>query len=139
MRVCVCVYVCIINGLGTRPGWDNLCVMKASKIDLAQLQVDYNKIISARPFNTLAPWKERKTQPLVGRKVRTVYQTVHRGYERLARYGGKGATQREAELCALSTYRCHLFPPNSLAEIASYTRVEHWNLRLYIHACQPRA
>ena len=55
------------------------------------------------------------------------------GYERLARYGGKGATQREAELCALSTHRCHLFPPNSLAEIASRTRVEHWNLRLYIH------
>ena len=71
--------------------------------------------------------------------MRTVYHTVHSGYERLARYGGKRATQREAELCALSTYRCHLFPPNSLAEIASYTRVEHWNLRLYIHACQPRA
>jgi len=46
----------------------------------------------------------------------------HSGYERLARYGGKGATQREAELCALSTHRCHFFPPNSLAEIASHTR-----------------
>ena len=42
-----------------------------------------------------------KAQPLVGRKVRTVYQTVHGGYERLARYDGKGATQREAELCVL--------------------------------------
>jgi len=33
----------------------------------------------------------------------------------------------------LSTHRCHLFPPNSLAEIASHTCVEHWNLWLYIH------
>jgi len=72
-------------------------------------------------------------QPLVGRKVRTVYQTVHSGYKRFARYGQKGATQREAELCELSTHRCHLFPPNSHSEIASHMHMEHWNLRLYIY------
>jgi len=26
-----------------------------------------------------------------------------------------------------------LYPPNSMAEIASQTRVEQWNRRLYIH------
>lgn len=37
---CACVYVCVINGLGTRP---DLCVRKTSEVDLAQLQVDYNE------------------------------------------------------------------------------------------------
>jgi len=37
---CACVYVCVINGLGTRP---ELCVMKTSEVDLSQLQVDYNE------------------------------------------------------------------------------------------------
>jgi len=37
---CACVHVCVINGLGTRP---DLCVMKTSEVDLAQLQVDYNE------------------------------------------------------------------------------------------------
>jgi len=61
--------------------------------------------------------------------LRTVYQAVHSGYERLATYGEKGATQREAELCALSTHQCHLFPPNSLAEIASHTHA--WSTGIF--------
>jgi len=77
--------------------------------------------------------KVQDTTPGWQKGANCMYQTVHSGYERLARYGGKGATQREAELCALSTYRCHFFPSNSPAEIASHTRVEHWNHRLYIH------
>ena len=63
----------------------------------------------------------------------------HSGYERLARYGGKEVDgrslrkrQRRGKLnCVrLVIIDTNLFPPNSLAEIASHTRVEHW---LYIH------
>jgi len=39
--------------------------------------------------------EKAQDQRLVGKKVRTVHQTVHSGYERLARYGGKEATQRK--------------------------------------------
>jgi len=52
-------------------------------------------------------------------------QSILNNYVKLARYNRKGATQREAEPCGLSTHRCHHFPENSLAEIASQTPVEY--------------
>jgi len=49
-------------------------------------------------------------------------QIVVNDYVKLARYDRKRATQREAELCGLSTHQCHHFPENSLAEIAIQTQ-----------------
>ena len=61
-----------------------------------------------------APWCKCELQSLVGRKVWTVYSEHY--YVRLARYDRTGMTQREAELCGLSTHQCL---PNSLAKVAS--------------------
>ena len=47
----------------------------------------------ARPFNSLAPWKKRKIQ---GRKVRTLYQTVHSAMKDLLDTAGK--EQRRGKL-----------------------------------------
>ena len=61
-------------------------------------------------------------------------QCIVSSYVRLASYSKKGVTQREAELCGLSTHWCHHFPQNSLAEIASQTAVEYkGNWWLYFH------
>ena len=54
-------------------------------------------------------------------------QSVVSSYVRLARYSRKAATQREAELCGLSTHQCHYFQQTGLAEIASQTPVKYRN------------
>jgi len=54
-------------------------------------------------------------------------QSVVSSYVRVARYGRKAATQREAELCGLSTHQCHHFQQTGLAEIASQTPMKYRN------------
>ena len=54
-------------------------------------------------------------------------QSVVSSYVRLARYSRKAATQREAELCGLSTHQCYYFQQTGLAEIASQTPVKYRN------------
>jgi len=44
-----------------------------------------------------------------------------------------GTASQATKTNGIDRLPCHFFPPNSLAEIASHTRVEHWNLQLYIH------
>ena len=73
------------------------------------------------------PWLAEKC------KLLQYIQSILNNYVKLARYDRKGGTQREAELCGLSTHQCHHFPENSLAEIARQTAVEYGNRRLYFN------
>ena len=66
------MYLCVINGLGTRP---DLCVRKTSEEDLAQLQVDYNEGNSGI-MEHLNFWESSNEKLTLGYKIQAAQTTM---------------------------------------------------------------